>query len=207
MDCPPSLGLLTINALTLAHEVIVPMQAHFLALQGLSKLLETVGRVREGINPTLSVAGIVLCMHEANTILAGEVINDLKGFLDQARGTDAPWRDAVVYEPPIRRNIKLAEAPSFGKSIFHYAARLQRRSRLSQAGPVHPRPSPGSRAITACKSRHGGSECPSLLRRVRKQPGRYAGPGRSSRSSRAFATCSPPPPSARSPAHREPGPT
>lgn len=122
MDCPPSLGLLTINALTLAREVIVPMQAHFLALQGLSKLLETVGRVREGINPSLSVAGIVLCMHEANTILAGEVINDLNGFLDEARGTDAPWRDAVVYDPPIRRNIKLAEAPSFGKSIFHYAA-------------------------------------------------------------------------------------
>lgn len=121
IDCPPSLGLLTINALTLAREVIVPMQAHFLALQGLSKLLETVSMVRQGINPDLVVSGVVLCMHEAQTILAAEVTNDLKSFFQQARSTDVPWRDAVVYEPPIRRNIKLAESPSFGKPIFDYA--------------------------------------------------------------------------------------
>ncbi|MFP4144306.1 MAG: ParA family protein [Phycisphaeraceae bacterium] len=121
VDCPPSLGLLTVNGLTLAGEVIVPMQAHFLALQGLSKLFETVKMVREGINPELAVAGIVLCMHEANTILAGEVTRDLEAFLAQARGTDAPWADAVVYQPPIRRNIKLAECPSFGQPIFEYA--------------------------------------------------------------------------------------
>lgn len=121
IDCPPSLGLLTINALTLAQEVIVPMQAHFLALQGLGKLLETISMLRQGINTDLVVSGIVLCMHERQTILANEVINDLNGFLEAARGTDAPWRDAVVYQPPIRRNIKLAEAPSFGQSIFQYA--------------------------------------------------------------------------------------
>ena len=121
MDCPPSLGLLTINALSVAHEVIVPMQAHFLALQGLSKLLETVQMVRGAINPKLIVSGVVLCMHEGNTLLAGEVTGDLEQFLEAARGTDAPWADAVVFQPVIRRNIKLAECPSFGQSIFHYA--------------------------------------------------------------------------------------
>ena len=121
IDCPPSLGLLTINALTMAREVIVPMQAHFLALQGLSKLFETVAMVRQGINPQLVVSGIVVCMHESQTILAGEVMADLDSFLAQARGSDLPWRDAVLYQPPIRRNIKLAESPSFGQSIFDYA--------------------------------------------------------------------------------------
>jgi len=121
IDCPPSLGLLTINALVLAREVIVPMQAHFLALQGLSKLLETVQMVGAGINGDLRIAGIVLCMHEANTILAGEVMSDLSGFLEQARGQEVPWSDAVVFTPPIRRNIKLAESPSFGQPIFDYA--------------------------------------------------------------------------------------
>jgi len=121
IDCPPSLGLLTVNALTLAGEVIVPMQAHFLALQGLGKLFETIAMMKQGINPALKVAGVVLCMHEGNTILANEVINDVNSFLTGARGTDAPWADAVVYDPPIRRNIKLAESPSFGQSIFDYA--------------------------------------------------------------------------------------
>jgi chromosome partitioning protein len=121
IDCPPSLGLLAINALTLANEVVVPMQAHFLALQGLSKLLETVHLVRQGFNPSLSVAGIVLCMHERQTLLAAEIQNDLTAFLESARGTDQPWANAEVFTPPIRRNIKLAESPSFGQSIFDYA--------------------------------------------------------------------------------------
>ncbi|MEX0885308.1 MAG: AAA family ATPase [Phycisphaeraceae bacterium] len=121
LDCPPSLGLLTVNALALADEVIVPMQAHFLALQGLSKLLETVKLVRDGLNPSLTVAGVVLCMHEAQTVLAGEVTSDLRAFFEAARDGDVPWRDAVVFEPAVRRNIKLAESPSFGQSIFGYA--------------------------------------------------------------------------------------
>lgn len=121
MDCPPSLGLLTINALTLAGEVVVPMQAHFLALQGLSKLLETVGHIKKSLNPALVVSGIVLCMHEGQTVLAGEVVADLKSFLDSARSMDVPWRNARLLEPAIRRNIKLAESPSFGKTIFDYA--------------------------------------------------------------------------------------
>ncbi|WP_432798268.1 AAA family ATPase [Poriferisphaera sp. WC338] len=122
LDCPPSLGLLTINALTLAREVIVPMQAHFLALQGLGKLLETIAMLRQGFNPNLLVAGIVLCMHEKQTILAGEVIGDLEAFLEQGKETNEPWSQATIFSPPIRRNIKLAESPSFGQSIFDYDA-------------------------------------------------------------------------------------
>jgi len=105
LDCPPSLGLLTINALTMANEIIVPMQAH----------------LRGGINPDLAVSGVVLCMHEANTILANDVISEVEGFFEAARGTDQPWADAQVYHPPVRRNIKLAEAPSFGQSVIAYA--------------------------------------------------------------------------------------
>lgn len=121
LDCPPSLGLLTINALSLATEVLVPMQAHFLALQGLSKLLETVALVKQGINPTLRVSGVILCMHEGQTVLASEVVNDLTGFFEAARSmADVPWRDAVVLSPPIRRNIKLAECPSYGQTIYEY---------------------------------------------------------------------------------------
>lgn len=121
LDCPPSLGLLTINGLTAAQEIIVPMQAHFLALQGMGKLFETINMIRQGINPSLTVAGVVLCMHEANTILASDVVSDVEGFFEQARGTALPWANAEVYQPPVRRNIKLAEAPSFGQSVLTYA--------------------------------------------------------------------------------------
>jgi chromosome partitioning protein len=121
IDCPPSLGLLTINALTMAQQIVVPMQAHFLALQGMTKLFETIGMVRKGINPHLTVAGVVLCMHEGNTLLANEVISELETFFASARGTDQPWADGQVFQPPIRRNIKLAEAPSFGQSVHAYA--------------------------------------------------------------------------------------
>ncbi len=122
-DCPPSLGLLTLNALAAAQEVFVPMQAHFLALQGVGKLLETVARVSESVNPRLRVSGIVLCMHEAQTTLAREVVADLDAFFDRARDQDqdVPWRSCRVLRPAIRRNIKLAEAPSFGETIFDYA--------------------------------------------------------------------------------------
>ena len=121
LDCPPSLGLLTLNALCVAHEVIVPMQAQFLALQGVGKLLETVGLVCRSVNPQLRVGGIVLCMHESQTMLAREVVADLDAFFEQSREQDVPWRDCRVLQPAIRRNIKLAEAPSFGQTIFDYA--------------------------------------------------------------------------------------
>lgn len=121
LDCPPSLGLLTINGLAAAGEVIVPMQAHFLALQGLSKLLETVQLVRQRLNTSLKVSGVVLAMHEAHTNLATEVVNDLRQFFEAARKFAMPWSGAQIYQPPIRRNIKLAECPSFGQTIFQYA--------------------------------------------------------------------------------------
>ncbi len=120
LDCPPSLGLLTLNALSLAGEVFVPMQAHFLALQGVGKLLETVGLVCQSINPSLRVTGIVLCMHEQQTTLAKEIVNDLDAFFVEASTQNVPWSTCKVLKPAIRRNVKLAEAPSFGKTIFDY---------------------------------------------------------------------------------------
>ena len=97
------------------------MQAHFLALQGVGKLLETVRLVRAKLNPHLRVAGVVLCMHDAQATHAQEVVADLAAYFEAARAQDVPWRDAQVYRPPIRRNIKLAECPSFGKTILDYA--------------------------------------------------------------------------------------
>ncbi|MGP1271814.1 MAG: ParA family protein [Phycisphaerales bacterium] len=120
-DCPPALGLLTLSALAASDEVLIPMQAHFLALQGVSKLLETVKLVRGSLNPRLRVSGVVLCMHENQTTLAQEVVADLQGFFDQAQGTGLPWDGARILRPAIRRNIKLAECPSFGQTIFEYA--------------------------------------------------------------------------------------
>ncbi len=121
MDCPPSLGLLTLNGLTAAREVMIPMQAHFLALQGVGKLLETVRLVAQQLNNKLRISGVVLCMHEEVTRHAKEVVADLDAFFEQARDQEVPWRFARVYRPPIRRNIKLAESPSFGQTIYEYA--------------------------------------------------------------------------------------
>jgi chromosome partitioning protein len=121
MDCAPSLGVLTLNALCAASEVFIPLQPHFLALHGLGKLLETTALVGKRINPSLRVTGVVLCMCEANTRLAQEVERDLQTFLHSSKGSNVPWSRARVFDARIRRNIKLAEAPSFGKSIFGYA--------------------------------------------------------------------------------------
>lgn len=121
IDCPPSLGLLTLNALAAAREVMVPMQAHYLALQGVGKLLETVNLVGREVNPRLRVSGVVLCMHEETTKHAREVVADIVRFFEESKSQDVPWRGARVYRPPVRRNIKLAECPSFGQTIFEYA--------------------------------------------------------------------------------------
>jgi chromosome partitioning protein len=122
MDCAPSLGVLTLNALAAASEVFIPLQPHFLALHGMGKLLETTALVAKRINPALKVTGIVLCLYESSTRLAQEVVNDLQAYLDKSRGTSAPWAKARIFKTHIRRNIKLAECPSFGQSIFAYAA-------------------------------------------------------------------------------------
>ena len=121
MDCGPSLGVLTLNALATVNEVFIPLQPHFLALHGLSKLLETTNIVSRRINSQLKVTGIVICMYESQTKLAQEVIGDLQAFLDKSRGSMVPWANAKVFETRIRRNVKLAECPSHGKSIFRYA--------------------------------------------------------------------------------------
>jgi chromosome partitioning protein len=120
LDCPPSLGLLTINALALASEVIIPMQAHFLALQGVAKLLETVQLVSKRINPKLKVSGIALTMFDAQTKLTSEVVNELQSFIESAEGQPLPWAGARIFQSKIRRNIKLAESPSFGQTIIKY---------------------------------------------------------------------------------------
>ena len=120
IDCAPSLGLLTLNALAAADDVLIPLQPHFLALQGLGKLLETVSLVQKRINPRLRVAGVVLCMWESNTRLSGEVLADLQGFFDASRGSSTPWANAQIFQNMVRRNVKLAECPSYGKTIFDY---------------------------------------------------------------------------------------
>lgn len=121
MDCPPSLSVLTLNALCAATEVLIPLQAHFLALHGLSKLLETVNLVSKRVNRELKVGGIVLCLYDAGTRHGGEVIEDLQTFFANRRDVDAPWGNAQMFQTRIRRNIRLAECPSFGQSIFDYS--------------------------------------------------------------------------------------
>ncbi|HEY8666882.1 MAG TPA: AAA family ATPase [Tepidisphaeraceae bacterium] len=120
LDCPPSLGLLTINALAVATEVIIPMQPHFLALQGVAKLLETVQLVGKRMNPKLKISGIALTMYDSQTKLSNEVVAELKGFIKAAEGKPLPWADAIIFKSKIRRNIKLAESPSFGQHILKY---------------------------------------------------------------------------------------
>src|SRR5699024_8429370 len=120
LDCPPSLGLLTINALAFATEVIIPMQAHFLALQGVAKILETVQLVGRRMNPRLKVTGIVLTMFDAQTKLTSEVVGELQSFIESAKGQPLPWAGARIFQSRIRRNIKLAESPSFGQTIIQY---------------------------------------------------------------------------------------
>jgi chromosome partitioning protein len=120
MDCPPSLGLLALNALAAAHEVFIPLQPHFLALQGFGKLLQTVAIVNQRINSSLRVTGILLCMFDARASLSGEVKADIEQFLLDARSGNCAWSQAQIFPIFVRRNIKLAEAPSYGKTIFEY---------------------------------------------------------------------------------------
>ncbi|MHC4482339.1 MAG: ParA family protein [Planctomycetota bacterium] len=120
VDCPPSLGLLTLNALAATEEVLIPLQPHFLALQGVGKLLQTVDLINKRINPKLKVRGVLLCMFDSRASLPNEVKADIEQFLDNARGTNCAWAQARILPVCIRRNIKLAEAPSYGKTIFEY---------------------------------------------------------------------------------------
>ena len=123
VDCPPSLGVLTLNGLCAADEVLIPMQAHFLALQGVSKLLETIQLVHSRVNPRIRVSGVLLCMYESSTRLGTEVAQDLQDFFVSSREDNTPWSQARLFRTFIRRNIKLAECPSHGLSVFDYARR------------------------------------------------------------------------------------
>ncbi|MHC4074866.1 MAG: ParA family protein [Planctomycetota bacterium] len=120
IDCAPSLGLLTLNALAAADEILIPLQPHFLALQGFGKLLQTVDIVNKRINPALKVKWVLFCMYDSRASLPAEVRADIEQFLQEARGTDCAWSDAEILPVYIRRNIKLAEAPGYGKTIFEY---------------------------------------------------------------------------------------
>jgi len=117
IDCPPSLGILTLNALAAVNEVFIPLQPHYFALHGLSKLLETIDLVAERLNDQLKLSGVILCMYDSATRLAVEVGEDVDEFFRNARGQQTPWAGAQTFETRIRRNVRLAEAPSFGKSI------------------------------------------------------------------------------------------
>lgn len=111
LDCPPSLGLLTICGLTLAHYVLVPMEAEYLALKGLSQLMNTLNLVAENLNPELALGGVIFCRYTGNTLLARNVKEDVEKYFPQK-----------VFATAIRRNIRLAEAPSYGKPINVYDA-------------------------------------------------------------------------------------
>ncbi|MGH7157710.1 MAG: ParA family protein [Candidatus Saccharimonadales bacterium] len=109
IDCPPALGLLTINALTAAQALLIPVQSEYYALEGLGQLLTTVQRVRQSINPTLDLIGVVLTMHDKRTSLSEQVKKELEKHFGEK-----------LFKTTIPRNIRLAEAPSFGKTIFEH---------------------------------------------------------------------------------------
>ena len=121
-DCPPSLGVLTLNALTTATEVFLPLQPHFLALHGLSKLLRTIQLVAQRLNSKLRLSNVIYCLFDGNTRLANEVVSDVERYFELQRQTeDSIWSNSTSFDTRIRRNVRLAEAPSYGQSIFQYA--------------------------------------------------------------------------------------
>ncbi|GAC1371386.1 MAG: AAA family ATPase [Candidatus Saccharimonadales bacterium] len=109
IDCPPSLGILTVNGLVAAQELIIPVQAEFYAMEGLGQLVQTVQRVRKALNPALSLMGVLVTMHNGRTTLSMQVHEEVKRHFPDK-----------VFDTVIPRNVRLAEAPSFGKSIMHY---------------------------------------------------------------------------------------
>jgi chromosome partitioning protein len=109
IDCPPSLNLLTINALAASDAVVVPLQCEFFALEGLSQLLKTVDQVRRALNPTLSIHGIVLTMFDPRNSFASQVVADVRAFMGEK-----------VYDTVIPRNVRVSEAPSHGKPVLLY---------------------------------------------------------------------------------------
>jgi len=109
IDCPPSLGLLTINALTASDSIVIPVQCEYFALEGLGQLLNTIKIVRQHLNPALDIEGVLLTMYDTRTRLSNQVADEVKRYFDER-----------VFKSVITRNIRLAEAPSFGKPALLY---------------------------------------------------------------------------------------
>ena len=109
VDCPPSLNLITVNAMAAANSILVPMQCEFFALEGLSQLLKTVEEVKKNLNPDLSIHGIVMTMYDSRNNLANQVVADVRQFMGKQ-----------VYETVIPRNVRISEAPSYGKPVLVY---------------------------------------------------------------------------------------
>jgi chromosome partitioning protein len=109
VDCPPSLNLLTVNAMAAADSILVPLQCEFFALEGLSQLLKTVDQVKQALNPDLTIHGVVLTMYDARNILSGQVVADVREFMGKK-----------VYDRVIPRNVRVSEAPSHGKPVLIY---------------------------------------------------------------------------------------
>ena len=109
VDCPPSLNLVTVNAMAAANAILVPLQCEFFALEGLSQLLQTVEQVKSTLNPDLSIHGIVLTMYDARNNLSGQVVADVREFMGPK-----------VYDTVIPRNVRVSEAPSYGKPVLVY---------------------------------------------------------------------------------------
>ncbi len=109
VDCPPSLNLITVNAMAAANSILVPMQCEFFALEGLSQLLKTVDEVKKNLNPTLSIHGIVMTMYDSRNNLANQVVADVRQFMGKQ-----------VYDTMIPRNVRISEAPSYGKPVLVY---------------------------------------------------------------------------------------
>jgi chromosome partitioning protein len=112
VDCPPSLGLLTLNALAAADAVLIPVQCEYLALEGITQLTDTLGKVREALNPSLAIAGIVMTMYDDRTNLAKQVVEEVRAVFGEQ-----------VFQTVIPRNVRLGEAPSYGKPVFLYDIR------------------------------------------------------------------------------------
>ncbi|NMD42460.1 MAG: ParA family protein [Firmicutes bacterium] len=114
IDCPPSLGLLTLNALTAADGVLIPIQCEYYALEGLGQLINTISLVRKHLNPQLGIEGVVLTMHDPRTNLSEQVVEEVRGYFHEK-----------VYRTIIPRNVRLSEAPSHGLHIFEYDPRCK----------------------------------------------------------------------------------